>query len=183
MEMDTATREDIAEEMRECAEALALAANRLIGGGKVRYSIPDILADVAEVPETARRLVSAMEFCETYPEPPMPVRMVTGLDGVTRRVTEEQYRAVAAVVALEGVDGDEDANTVTYWYTVKTDEDGRPFKVTTAMGTRTWTADDADHAREQHEDAFPDEAIENIDPPDAAEQAEAAMDRGQHPYQ
>jgi hypothetical protein len=62
-------------------------------------------------------------------------------------------------------------------------EDGRPFKVTTAMGTRTWTADDADHAREQHEDAFPDEAIENIDPPDAAEQAEAAMDRGQHPYQ
>jgi hypothetical protein len=38
----------------------------------------------------------------------------------------------------------------------------QPFYVTTAFGTRTWQAEDAEHAREQHENAFgeqPDETI------------------------
>jgi hypothetical protein len=33
------------------------------------------------------------------------------------------------------------------------------YLVSTAEGVRTWTADDAEHAREQHTDAFPDEPI------------------------
>lgn len=36
------------------------------------------------------------------------------------------------------------------------------YYITTAEGTRMWHADDADHAREQHEDAFPDEPILDI---------------------
>jgi hypothetical protein len=44
------------------------------------------------------------------------------------------------------------------------------FVVTTALGDRTWMAEDEDHAREQHDDAFPDEiilAVRNADPDNA----------------
>lgn len=34
-----------------------------------------------------------------------------------------------------------------------------PFIVVTEMGERTWQAESYDHAREQHEDAFPEERI------------------------
>jgi hypothetical protein len=37
-----------------------------------------------------------------------------------------------------------------------------PYIVTTSMGDRRWVADDADHAREQHEDAFGDDPSEAI---------------------
>lgn len=36
------------------------------------------------------------------------------------------------------------------------------FVITTANGRREWQAEDADHAAEQHEDAFADEPGEQI---------------------
>lgn len=36
------------------------------------------------------------------------------------------------------------------------------YVVTSDQGERTWCADDADHAREQHIDAFPDESIVDV---------------------
>ncbi len=45
-----------------------------------------------------------------------------------------------------------------------------PYLVTSDLGIRTWQAEDEDHAREQHEDAFPDELVTSVtrrdDPPD-----------------
>lgn len=35
----------------------------------------------------------------------------------------------------------------------------RIYVVTSELGERRWHAEDADHAREQHDDAFPDEPI------------------------
>lgn len=35
----------------------------------------------------------------------------------------------------------------------------KEYAVTTPLGTRIWHADDADHAVEQHDDAFPDEPV------------------------
>jgi hypothetical protein len=36
------------------------------------------------------------------------------------------------------------------------------YIITSDLGERSWMADDEDHAREQHEDAFPDEHITGI---------------------
>ena len=38
----------------------------------------------------------------------------------------------------------------------------KPFSVTTDEGVRTWQAEDEDHAREQHMDAFPEEKIRAV---------------------
>lgn len=37
--------------------------------------------------------------------------------------------------------------------------DARKFTVTSTMGKRVWTADDEEHAREQHTESFPEEPI------------------------
>lgn len=71
---------------------------------------------------------------------------------------EEGYRsqADAAAAMVTAVDAAKDANDVPL-----TDADRRlrTFKVTSPEGVREWQAEDEDHAREQHEDAFPEEPI------------------------
>jgi hypothetical protein len=52
----------------------------------------------------------------------------------------------------------------------------REFVVTTSLGSRRWQAEDAVHAREQHEDAFPDEQVLSVYEDDAE-------DRGKSPYE
>ena len=52
------------------------------------------------------------------------VRMVERKDGSGyRRVGEAEYQRRAATLRAEGVDGDEETNTVTYWYTPRNEED------------------------------------------------------------
>lgn len=71
---------------------------------------------------------------------------------------EEGYRsqADAAAAMVAAVDAAEDANGVPL-----TDADRRlkTFTVTSPEGVREWQAEDEDHAREQHEDAFPEEPV------------------------
>lgn len=38
----------------------------------------------------------------------------------------------------------------------------KPYVVVSEYGERTWLADDKSHAIEQHMDAFPDEAIQEV---------------------
>jgi hypothetical protein len=59
-----------------------------------------------------------MEGTEMTPH--TTIRMVERADGEGyRQVSEAELRRIQAAsgVRLEGVDGDEDANSVTYWYT------------------------------------------------------------------
>jgi hypothetical protein len=63
----------------------------------------------------------------THTSSPTPahqtVRMVARADGDGyRHVREAEYQRRAGALRLEGVDGDETANTVTYWYCGATDE-------------------------------------------------------------
>jgi len=57
----------------------------------------------------------------------------------------------------------------------------KTFVVTTGAGERHWQAEDAGHAREQHEDAFPDEQVLSVREYAAEQESksphERAMDR------
>lgn len=56
-------------------------------------------------------------------QPPQNVRMIERVDGTGyRKVTMSEYLGMASRLRLEGVDGDEQANTVTYWYARSTEE-------------------------------------------------------------
>lgn len=49
----------------------------------------------------------------------------------------------------------------------------KPYTVTSDLGDRTWQADSEEHAREQHEDAFPEEPIIGVSPPNPSNDSDA----------
>ena len=54
---------------------------------------------------------------------PVSIYMVEARKGGYLPRTQPQFLALKADLIFEGVDGDEEANTVTYWYRRATDED------------------------------------------------------------
>lgn len=49
----------------------------------------------------------------------------------------------------------------------------KPYTVTSDLGDRTWQADSEEHAREQHEDAFPEEPVLGVTAPNPSKESDA----------
>ena len=90
-------------------------------------------------------------------------------------MTEELLALRAAwIAATEGDSNDDEHETAAAYIealeaavtplTGPLDPEGqmRHYSVLSSLGTRTWHADDVDHAREQHDLAFPDEPIHDV---------------------